>query len=114
MAQTNFRAQDFKRGVVGSTRDRKPAPVRQTAPEPTTKPVVDPANPDAVPTGTAPEILTWVGDDKEKAQKALDVEKADEKPRKGLVSELEKLLAEDDEDSEEAKEDSEEDSEESE
>lgn len=114
MAQTNFRAQDFKKGgVVGSTRDKRTAARRQAEPTPTTQPVVDPENPDAVPAGTIPEVLTWVGDDKEKAQKALDEENKNEKPRKGLVEELEAKLApeEDNEDSEEADEDSEEDNE---
>ena len=47
-----------------------------------------------VPDGTTAEILQWVGDDKEKAQAALDKENADEKPRKGLTGELEEILTE--------------------
>lgn len=116
MAQTNFRAQDFKHGgaqVVGSTRDRKPAQAKtQDKPEPTTQPVVDPKNPDAVPVGTIPEVLTWVGDDKKKAQKALDAENENEKPRKGLVEELEaKLADENDEETSDESDDSDEDAE---
>lgn len=42
---------------------------------------------------TADEVLARVGDDKVKAQAALDEENAKEKPRKGLVADLEKLLA---------------------
>lgn len=44
------------------------------------------------PTGTPKEILAWVGDDTERAQRALDQEKASAKPRKTLVEPLEKLL----------------------
>ena len=95
MAQTNFRAQDFKKGKsverAVSTRDRRAARV-QEEPKPTTEPIVDPNNPDAVPAGTIPEVTKWVGDDKERAQRALDEENKNEKPRVGLVEELEKVL----------------------
>ena len=50
-----------------------------------------------VPDGTTAEVLAWVGDDKERAQAALDKENADESPRKGLTGELEKLLEDDEE-----------------
>jgi hypothetical protein len=50
-----------------------------------------------VPEGTTAEILAWVGDDKDRAQRALDTENADEKPRKGLTGDLEALLEEDEE-----------------
>lgn len=43
--------------------------------------------------GTAEYILNEVGDDKAKAQAALDEENAKEQPRKGLVADLEKILA---------------------
>jgi hypothetical protein len=46
-----------------------------------------------VPKGTTSELLSWVGDDKERAQRALDAENATDKPRKGLVEELEEILA---------------------
>jgi hypothetical protein len=45
-----------------------------------------------VPTGSIPEILSWVGENVERAQKALAVESADSKPRKGLVSQLTELI----------------------
>lgn len=45
-----------------------------------------------VPKGSTKEVLEWVGDDPEKALLALEAEQADEKPRKGLVSELEDLV----------------------
>lgn len=44
------------------------------------------------PTGTRPEIMAWVGEDKERAQRALDAENANDKPRKTLVADLEALL----------------------
>lgn len=46
----------------------------------------------AVPSGTTKEVLAWVGEDKDRAQRALDKEKADKKPRTGLTKELEELL----------------------
>lgn len=45
-----------------------------------------------VPVGTSKEVLDWVGQDKAKAQAALDAEKASGEPRKGLTRELEELL----------------------
>jgi hypothetical protein len=60
--------------------------------EPYTPPApVEPEKPTA-PTGTSREILAWVGDDKERAQLALDAELAADRPRKGLVDDLEKLV----------------------
>lgn len=64
-------------------------------PDPITVRVADKeaqADPDKVPTGTVPEIVTWVGDDAEKAQKALDIELQDEKPRKGLLNTLQAVI----------------------
>jgi hypothetical protein len=49
---------------------------------------------DEVPEGTTAEILAWVGDDQDRAQRALDKENADDKPRTGLTGELEKKLDE--------------------
>lgn len=91
MGLKNFRASDFNKDgsdveVAKSKRDD----VRKSEPEPTTQPVVT-GNPDDVPDGTVPEIMTWVGEDSERAQKALDKEQEDEKPRKGLVAQLEGL-----------------------
>jgi hypothetical protein len=45
-----------------------------------------------VPAGTTAEILRWVGDDKQRAQQALDKEQAEDKPRGGLTGELKKIL----------------------
>jgi hypothetical protein len=45
-----------------------------------------------VPDGTTAEILRWVGDDPERAQRALDKEQADDRPRTGLTGELNKIL----------------------
>lgn len=46
----------------------------------------------ATPTGTVPEMLSWVGDDKDRAKRALDQELAHSKPRKSLVSDLEDII----------------------
>jgi hypothetical protein len=62
-------------------------PVSEDAPEPEEEPVPD---------GTSAEVLQWVGDDQGKAQRALDKEQADDKPRVGLTGELEKILAAED------------------
>lgn len=47
-----------------------------------------------VPSGLVKEILDWVGDDKERASRALEVENSHKKPRKGVVKELKELLSE--------------------
>lgn len=44
-----------------------------------------------VPSGTAAEILEWVGDDSERAERALEIEK-DKHKRKTLIRELEKVV----------------------
>lgn len=45
-----------------------------------------------VPDGTTAEIVQWVGDDKDRAQRALDKEQSHQKPRPGLTKELKKVL----------------------
>jgi outer membrane biosynthesis protein TonB len=45
-----------------------------------------------VPYGTAPEILIWVGNDKDRAQRALAREQGAEKPRSGLSNELSEII----------------------
>ena len=45
-----------------------------------------------VPAGTIAEIIRWVGDDKDRAQRALDEENKQEKPRKSLTSQLHEVL----------------------
>lgn len=45
-----------------------------------------------VPVGTIEKLLTWVGDDKERAQLVLEQERAEDRPRKSLTSQLEEIL----------------------
>jgi len=52
----------------------------------------DSSPPIEVPTGTTAEILKWVGDDKDRAQAALDEEQKADRPRSGLTGELEQML----------------------
>lgn len=59
------------------------------APETETEPETDP---DAVPTGTIDEVLAWVGEDRVRAEQALEAERANQK-RTTLVGQLEKLAA---------------------
>ncbi len=94
MGLTNFTAADFDgskpvRNMVRSKRDRLSGPQETTKPLP--QATVDP---DAVPQGTVPEVLTWVGDDPVRAQKALDEENKNDRPRKGLVSSLTEMVGE--------------------
>lgn len=92
MTIKNFRASDFTKdgSDVQAVRSKRDS-ARKTEPEPTTQPVVT-GDPEDVPTGTVPEIMTWVGEDPERAQKAFDKEVEDEKPRRGLVSQLQELI----------------------
>lgn len=79
--QTNFRAQDF---MVASTKDKlakRSAPAKKAEP-----------GGDAVPDGTTEEVIAWVGDDKDRAKRALDKENAGDNPRVTLVEPLEKVL----------------------
>jgi hypothetical protein len=46
---------------------------------------------DGVPEGTAAQILEWVGDNPDRAERALAVESARDKPRSVLTAALEKL-----------------------
>jgi hypothetical protein len=50
---------------------------------------------DEVKSGTSREVLNWVGDDKERAQRALDKEQASDKPRSTLIRELNEVLEKD-------------------
>lgn len=55
--------------------------------------VDEPAEPDPVPDAIVADLLAWVGEDKVRAQRALDVEEAKgEKARKGVVDPLTELL----------------------
>lgn len=51
-----------------------------------------PSNGSEVPDGTVDDVLAWVGDDKARAQAALDAEQQRPTPRTSLVAELEKRL----------------------
>lgn len=46
-----------------------------------------------VPAGGEKELMAWVGNDQTRAARALAVEKGSDKPRAGVVSKLEKLVA---------------------
>lgn len=49
---------------------------------------------DAVPSGSVDEVLTWVGEDRERAAQAREAEQAKSSPRKTLLARLDELLAE--------------------
>jgi hypothetical protein len=51
-------------------------------------PVVEDPDGGEVPTGSIDEVLTWVGDDTDKADRALRAEQAKDKPRSTLVERL--------------------------
>jgi len=48
-------------------------------------------DPDEVPAGTADEVLAWVGEDRDRATRALQAEQGRDKPRSTLSAQLEKL-----------------------
>jgi hypothetical protein len=60
-----------------------------------TEPVHDepPSIDDEVPEGSADVVLTWVGEDPERALKAWETEQARPKPRSTLLAQLEKLVS---------------------
>lgn len=92
MVQTNFTANDFKKDKTAVKVARSKRDVYEK-PQPTSTPIVQKeADPDAVPQGTTPEVMSWVDSDPERAQKALDAELADNRPRKGLVSSLQEIV----------------------
>lgn len=83
---TNFRASDFSRdGAKPATRERTEDELAAEAAQADTD----------VPEGTTNEIMAWVGDSTERAKNALDAENENDTPRKTLVSQLEKMTAED-------------------
>lgn len=77
MVMTNFRARDFRAGGKKPA-DRKPKQVK--APKVTEV--------DGVPIGTTEEILAWVGDDHDRAVRAIDAELVSENPRKSVLDAL--------------------------
>lgn len=48
---------------------------------------------DLVPQGAIAVVMDWVGEDKDRAQRALEAEDAAERPRSTLVDQLKQLLA---------------------
>lgn len=52
-----------------------------------------PIDPDAVPAGNASVVLDWVGDDVDRARRALAAEQQASKPRGTVVAALEKVIA---------------------
>lgn len=89
MSLTNFRAEDFESaGKKPAKKAAKKAPAKKAeAPAPAPEPAAD-----AVPEGSVDEVTAWVGQDKERAARALEAEKAKDKPRKTAVAELEAIL----------------------
>lgn len=72
-------------------------PVVVTYP-PSTAPVVEPqtapAEAEQPPTGSAGDVLAWVGDDPDRARAALDAERQRAKPRTSLIAKLGRLTEE--------------------
>ena len=69
--------------------------------EPVSEPEPEPESDDAagdreavepVPVGNIHDVMSWVKRDKERAQRALDVETTDHDPRKGLINRLKEIL----------------------
>lgn len=50
-----------------------------------------PAEP-TVPAGTVGELITWVGDDKDRARRVLNQENSEDRPRKSLITQLEEVI----------------------
>jgi hypothetical protein len=46
---------------------------------------------DPMPVGPIPAVLAWVGDDRDRAMQALEVERAATSPRRSLIAQLERL-----------------------
>lgn len=63
----------------------------EPADEQTDGPGKTPGEDGEVPDGTADAVLTWVGEDSERAQRALDAETGRDHPRSTLVDKLRKL-----------------------
>jgi hypothetical protein len=92
MVLRNFRAVDFenhRKEQAGETVEPAAAAAQPARPES-----------NEVPTGTTVEILNWVGDDRDRARRALDAENENKAPRKTLVPQLEALLRKDENENE--------------
>lgn len=85
LAEDGWYALDDHYATAALRRYEEPA---EEEPEPPHEEVRDLAV--EVPEGTVNEVLTWVGDDHDRAVAALHAELARETPRKGLVADLEK------------------------
>ena len=72
--------------------DEQRAPVYDDSPaEPTQEPAVRDLGIEEVPQGKVSEIIEWVGTDKNRAQRALEVEEASDAPRRNLVTQLKRV-----------------------
>jgi hypothetical protein len=70
--------------VDASATDSVSEPAASQDPEPQTPD----SDPDAVPQGSMEVVLAWVGDDQERAARALEAERSASKPRTTLVDQL--------------------------
>lgn len=98
-AQTNFMGGSLGGALrdrsIPSVKDRaKPSNKAQESSEPVSTSVDVDTTASEVPEGTTAEVLAWVGEDRERAQQALDAEKDADKPRSTLTRELEKIVSE--------------------
>ncbi len=59
---------------------------------PAKKKVTEEEKANELPKGTSKEILEWVGEDKERAERAMREEVASDKPRNNLIDPLEEII----------------------
>ena len=85
-SQTNFKASDM---IAASESQSEPDQV--TAQDSAS---TEQSAESSVPTGSVREIMDWVGDDKDRAQSALDQENSKDDSRVSLVRQLEAKIAE--------------------
>ena len=91
----NFRAQDMPGSkMVAYAQGNKPGD--SESPSTSDQPQQNQGS-NEVPEGTAKEVMSWVGDDAERAQRALDAEQSSGDPRSTLVEDLERVIRRDDE-----------------
>lgn len=91
---TNFTAADMP--SAGSRKPAKKAS-KKRASRKQAKVEQAPADPNEVPQGTVNELLEWVGDDKDRAQLALDAENEKASPRSTAIDAFESIILSDDE-----------------
>jgi hypothetical protein len=80
---------NFTAGAMGGKSIRSsalPPPVDAEEPAPSEES-------DEVPQGTIAEIMSWVGSDKDRAQRARDAEVATGQPRSTLITQLDQVSA---------------------